>query len=243
MFLNYQKIRIESIPIKDCRHFRGHRYGLFSNHIYEDYVYGLSKNTPIETLRLQFIKRLLGMRSDDFGKTLGIALINKYSNWDYPWNMYKTKLDFLPSNNPDIVCHTSLSHKILMSHINREFKWLEKVYDSIKNQGYLPEKYEYITVLKLASHQKNSFIVLDGNHRLSALSVLGETHVKMKVLSKMFLKEALSFLWFGLLFRNYTLADSKAVFSRYFLEINPDISEADDFASIIIDEPPLVKLL
>lgn len=46
----------------------------------------------LKTNRLQFIKRLLGMRSNDFGKTLGLALINKYSNWDYPWNIYKTKI-------------------------------------------------------------------------------------------------------------------------------------------------------
>ncbi len=241
MFLSYQNRQIASIPIKDCRHFRGYRYGLFSNHIYEDYIYGLSRNVPVESLRLQFIKRLLGTRTNDFGETLGISLSKHYDNWDYPWNISALKCEYTPLNNPDIVCHTSLSKKILMSHINREFLWLESAYNSIIRQGYLPEKYGYITVLRLVSHQKNSFIVLDGNHRLSALSVLGETHVKMKVVNNIILRDSLCYLWFGFLVRNYTLSDMKAVFVRYFADANPVINEMEDFSLILLDENSLVR--
>ncbi len=241
MFLNYQKSKIELIAIKDCRHFRGYRYGLYSNNIYEDYIVGISRGVDLQVLRLQFVKRIIGTRTTNFAETLGIVLSKKAQNWDYPWNMRTTKTDFTAFNNPDIVCHTSTDGKILISHLNREFTWLENAFANIKNEGYLPEKNSYITVLKLVSQEKNSYIVLDGNHRISTLAALGISHCKMRVLTKFLLHENLHYLWFGYLFRQYTTQDSLSIFLRYFWDSNPEIKESDDFSSLIHDEISLIQ--
>lgn len=242
MFLNYQKSKIETIAIKDCRHFRGYRYGLYSNNIYEDYIVGISKGVDLQQLRLQFVKRIIGMRATNFAETLNISLSKEVPNWDYPWNIKATKADFTAFNNPDIVCHTSADGAILISHINREFIWLENAFTNIQSEGYLPEKNTYITVLKLISHGRNSYIVLDGNHRISTLAALGVSYCKMRVLTNYFLNENFHYLWFGCLFRKYTQQDALSVFLRYFLDTNPDIKESNDFSSLISDEMSLVDL-
>jgi len=238
MFMNCQKSTIENISIKDCRHFRGYRYGLFSNNLYEDYLYDLKNNCDINEIRLKFIRRILGTRTTHFAETLGINLTKNYANWDYPWNALKTTSMFSPSKNPDIVCHAS-QNGVLVSHINREFKWLEDAYLSIGNNNYLPKLYGYITVLRLKFNNRYSFLVLDGNHRISALAASGETHCLMNVFSNFSLNNKLWYLWFGLLFRGYAKIDAQAILSRYFWENNPVINESNDFSLLIYDEPLL----
>lgn len=235
--MSYHGLRMKTqiINISDCRHFRGYRYGLYGNNLYEDYVAQLHANKNIQDIRAQFIKRLLGNRSLDFGNTLGINLTKKYKNWDFPWNLSNTAKDYKSFENPDIVCHTSLDG-ILVSHINREFRWLEDAYHSISQQGYLPDKYGYVNLLQLSGKSSNSYIVLDGNHRISSLAALGIKEFKATIIKRIKLNERLFILWPGYLFKNYTLRDAKAIFNRYFLEYNLTLQESENYTKLIYDE-------
>ncbi|GAB1408848.1 hypothetical protein MASR1M90_00020 [Desulfovibrionales bacterium] len=215
---------------------------MFGHNIYEDYIVGLVNNADLDFLRIQFIKRILGSRTKFLAETLDLKLKKQYYNWDYPWN-FRSKKNHIYSaySNPDIVCHTS-KEGVLISHINREFIWLEQALRQIKNFGYLPDKYSYITVLKLKYYDNRSYIVLDGNHRISALSALGYKRCKVRIFNKFFLNFRYRFLWITLLNQKYSIGDAEKVFLRYFRDTNPIINESHDFSSLIFDEPCMVDI-
>ncbi|CAC9500093.1 hypothetical protein [uncultured Gammaproteobacteria bacterium] len=239
MFLNYQKI--DNIAINNCYHYRGYRYGLFSNNIYEDYIVGLSQGVDLQKLRLEFVERILGMRSLNFFKTLHLNQTSEAINWDFPWAWGQAKDSYSALTNPDIICHTS-TDGILASHINREFVWLENSYKSIKENGYSPEKYGYIRLLELKKGKERSYIVLDGNHRISALAALNYSHCNAIIINNVFLRHCLFFLWPGYVFRGYKKKEAQNIFLRYFEKNNYTIPISNNYSDIIYDEELAVDL-
>lgn len=228
---------IHSIPVSACRHYRGWRYGGFGNNLYEDYIFGIENGASISDLRLTFSRRIFGIRGHNMGELLGIALSKTYVPWIYPWSWnsaFEHRKEFLAAQNPDIVCHTS-PDGILSSHINREFQWCETALSSIKKFGYKPEAYGFIRVLRLIGNKNDaSYLVIDGNHRLSALVAIGIPHTNAFVAGTIRLDHL--WRWPGVMLRKFQKEDARAIFQRYFAAENTPIAEAEIDCRLIEDE-------
>lgn len=231
------KALIISVNPRDCVHYRGFRYGGYPGNIYEDYISGLVLKRPLDELRTRFSRRVMGMRTHDWSKILNVNLTKRYSPWIYPWalsSLRPVENYFDANSNPDIICHTS-SEGVMASHINREIFWLERALAAMRN-GYDPEKYGFIRLLRLSSAGQDRFIVLDGNHRISALSALGVTEVRAKVSQFATVRRELAFVWPGFLSGKYRYRDCLTIFDRYFLDNNYPIPETG-LDKVIYDEP------
>lgn len=228
---------VDFVSIVSCRHFRGWRYGNYGNNLYEDYIVGRVNGLETTILRSVFARRIFGTRGTTMGNTLGVSLSKEYPPWLFPWNwssIYATSPAYTAATNPDIVCHTALDG-ILASHINREFSWCESALNSISVTGYHPEKYGYISVLRLVDADlETSHLVLDGNHRLSALVALNATEVRVKVLGQV--SHNNSRFWPGVLTGRIRHDDATSIFRRYFRPENPLIQELEPNAMLVRDE-------
>lgn len=142
-----------------------------------------------------------------------------------------------PYNNPDIVCHFSPGG-VLASHINREFFWLERAYTAMRS-GYIPDRFGYITAFKLTSAKGTRYVVLDGNHRISALHSIGKSRVLVNVIRTVPMSEILLPVWPGVLSRNFSIQDSSSILSRYFYDDNLTLPE-DARQEILYDEALLI---
>ncbi len=232
---------IQDIPVKECVHFRGFRYGGFGNNIYEDYILGLANNIKITQLRSVFTKRVLAYRGNDFSSALNIKLSRKYTPWIYPWTLRALRKspfqNYSPAENPDIICHYS-PEGILTSHINREFFWLERAYKAISSGGYKPESYGYINLACLSNKTEKRYLALDGNHRLSAVHALGISKIKANVIYPFLWNKRMSKIWPGVISNNFSHEDAITIFERYFVDSNLTLPESE-VLNLIEDEPLL----
>jgi hypothetical protein len=230
---------IVDIPIDRCYHYRAFRYGGFGNNLYEDYVVGLATGENRAELRRHFAESILRCRPRTMDDVLGLDL-GQWPIWSYPWNRPSRAAPSLlsdPALNPDIVCHDCPSG-VLASHINREFSWLEGAYASIVTRGYRPDTYGYIHCQELVGASSSAFIVLDGNHRMSALHALGHATVRARVSPLKRVVRADVKAWPRV--REGSLTESRAllVFDRYFAKANPPLREMNP-AILIEDEAPM----
>jgi len=226
-----------SVNIQDCVHFRGFRYGGFGNNIYEDYVVGLAENVPRNSLRDKLTRRVLAYNGHDFASALNIPLTREYSPWIYPWTLRSMSPKVAPPSardNPDIICHHS-PQGVLASHINREFQWLERAFEAMK-EGYKPEQWGYVRLMRLRGRDGARYLVLDGNHRIAAMHALGMGQMMADVQTPILGSIHLSRLWPGVLCGTYLHGDAVSIFNRYFDEVNPELPEAST-QHLITDEP------
>lgn len=238
--------KLESVSIDRCLHFRGFRYGGFSNNPYEDYILGLhiasSGEGKGKKIRSNFIDAVLNSRVTSFSSALNISLEREYAPWIYPWairaafNISSGVL--MPQSNPDIISHYSPGG-VLASHINREFLWLEQAYDAVSKSGYLPKKFGYITLQPLKMGNEFRYIVLDGNHRLASLHALGISEVEAIVKPIKLCSLSRIKLWPGVVSGRFTLSDAERIFLRYFEVKNREI-ESNLRQELVYDESLLV---
>lgn len=231
--MKYNKLITKIVDIDLCYHYLGYRYGGYKNNLYEDFIVGLYQGKDIAQVKLQFMNRIFGTRTFEFGEALKVNLRQKYPKWSFPWSPTNHASNSAHSN-PDIICHTSKAG-ILASHINREFEWLIAALENMKN-SYQPEKYGYITLLELYNGALSHYIVLDGNHRISALHALGHKKIEVKVLPKK-INYRYRYFWKGILSRKFNIHDAEIIFNRYFYENNLEINEVNNCGQIIYDEP------
>jgi hypothetical protein len=166
--------------------------------------------------------------------------VDPWAPWDFPWEPSSpsslTPIED-PSENPDVVCHFCEAG-VLASHVNREFAWLESAFASVSAHGYQPRSGGHIRCLVLVGDDRSSFIVLDGNHRISALHALGVDRVEVKVSRRATVRRDQVDRWPGVLNGSHSIADSLRVFDRYFDEVNRPWRCLNP-ARLIVDEPPL----
>ncbi|QSA99629.1 hypothetical protein JWZ98_13115 [Methylomonas sp. EFPC1] len=229
------------IQIEDCVHYRGFRYGGFGSNIYEDYIISLLAGEDISTIKKEFVFRVLLYNGSDFGSALGLTLDRVYRPWLFPWlfapyyisHNYYFDL-YNAYDNPDIICHFSFDG-VLASHINREFVFLERALEKI-SEGYQPDAYGYVTVAKMMLGSQVRYLVLDGNHRISALHALGYKTVRARVLGAWLARRSLMYIWPGVITNYFAIEDALKIFDRYFYENNIPFPERP-FRNIIFDEP------
>ena len=210
---------IIDIKISSCVHFCGFRYGLKEYNPYETYIMELHQNKPESSIQEKFINFLQHYRPSSFGEALGISLNRNYPLWQDPWDE-KIDLDYNAHSMehdmiPDIITHFSpdgIPYRI----IKQEFRALRNAYESIKAEGYQPKKYGYAEVLCLQGDTSCAYILLDGNHRVSALSALGKTDVTVRLYRKNVIHKKKARQWYGVRKGIYEFDDAIKIFDVYF---------------------------
>ena len=213
--------KIIEVPINQCVHFCAFRYGMNEYNPYETYIIDLYQGTPIHTARQRFIHFLQYYRPTHMGEALGIDLQKKYPLWTYPWDRIR-KSNFIegkgwydnPNNLPDILTHFSKAG-ILSFRIDEEFMWLERALFTVRTNSYQPKKYGYVlATLLIKQNGQSSYLLLDGNHRVSAMSALGQKSVMLQRRNN--IQEKDSHQWPGVQKNIYSHADALLIFDAYF---------------------------
>lgn len=229
--------RIVTVRVDRCYHYRAFRYGGFGNNPYEDFVVALAAGEPVADVRAAFAKVVLTTAPRTMGEALQLELPG-WPAWAYPWEadaaMPATVVE--PADNPDIVSHFCAAG-VLSSHINREFGWLERAFKALWAEGYRPDLYGHVICLELRAEERSSFVVLDGNHRISALYALGITELEVQVAKRRCIVRDEVDCWPAVASGARQRSDALAVFDRYFQEANPPyVCRAP--STLIADEPP-----
>ncbi len=172
------------VKIADCVHFCAYRYGRGELNPYERYALDLAAGSPLEAARERFVDYLRHFRPRHLGDALGVRLLREYPLWALPWRTPRQV-----ARNPG--WHLSARHVVdVMTYfsdagipeavLQREYRWHEEAFDSMRRVGYRPLEYTYITARELRG-ERPTYLVTDGNHRLSALSALGSTEVEIQL--------------------------------------------------------------
>jgi hypothetical protein len=231
---------VREVPIDHCSHYRGYRYGGYGDNPYEDYVIGLARNDSVDALRQHFAWLVLHCRARTMAEALHVDLPPDWPLWAYPWARGRVPAgtpSMSAAANPDVMCHFS-PEGVLASHVNREFAWLESAWHSIKVSGYLPGQYGYIRCMELSRGEESRYIVVDGNHRISALHATGRTTVAVQVLRLRQVRREDAAKWRRVRDGSIDLESALRIFDRYFATRNPAPVMRHP-ATLIRDEAPL----
>lgn len=231
--------RVVEVSVNQCYHYRGFRYGGFGHNPYEDFIAGLARNDDLMTLRQTFAELMLRCRPRGFAAALQID-VPSWPLWEYPWQRASVPPRgevARPEDNPDILTHYCEAG-VLSSQINREFGWLEGAWHNIKRRGYRPRECGFITCMPLRGEKETSYIVLDGNHRLSSLHAMGAGRVEVKVSSLRTIYRSRVLSWPRVQDGSLSATHALAIFDRYFWKWNPPLVPQNP-ARLLIDERPL----
>ena len=171
------------VQISDLRHYCGFKYGCNTFNPYENFIVGLHSGLYLNLLKENFNNFLIRYRPENLGEALGINLSKKYPLWCYPWNSCcKFGNGWVPKleNVPDVMTHFC-DLGIPITLVEQEYFWHQRAYNNIKVNGYQPQKHGYVELMEIVVKSKRCYIVLDGNHRVSALSALGFKSVCAKI--------------------------------------------------------------
>jgi hypothetical protein len=226
------------VQLHRCYHYRGFRYGGYGNNPYEDYILGLARGEDVACLRQRFADQMLNTRAQFMGEALQID-IRPWPLWEYPWARrprHPRPVHNHPREMVDIVCDYCEAG-VLSSQINREFGWLDGAWRNISAAGYQPKRYTFIRCRELRAREVSSFIVLDGNHRLSALHALGATSVEVQVNPLRKVERSNVANWPRVRDGSLSAPEALRIFDRYFAADNP-ILRRTPVATLITDELP-----
>ncbi len=245
--LGLKKRRFE-IPIDQCVHYCAFRYGHNEYNPLETYLCDIQAHVPLIHARWKFIHFLLHYRPCHMGEALGLDYLSRnYPMWRYPWDVIDPSTpckawSHSPHSCPDILTHFCESG-ILSLRIDEEFLWGERVLSSIAAHGYNLNQsrepcarfssYSPITTFELRRCDgRSAYLLLDGNHRVSALSALGQKTVTVEQPVTHIACEKDCEQWYGVKMGLYTKEDALRIFHAYF-EGNHNYHTSDIPAPII----------
>ena len=174
-----------TVAIADCVHFCAYRYGRNETNPYEEYARKLHAGYELAQVRREFVAFLQRYRPLDLGQALGVRLSRSYPLWFLPWRTSRNAIRN-PGwvSSPEAVvdamthfCAAGIPQKML----DREYAHHEDAVSAMRSVGYLPDRFDYITARELRG-ERSAYLVTDGNHRLSALSTMGQTTVAIRLL-------------------------------------------------------------
>lgn len=230
---------VREVSIAQCCHYRGYRYGGFGHNPYEDYILGLARQQPLAALRKHFAEGVLEFRARTMAEALQVEIPASWPLWQYPWTRRPAGSDDTPLSaqaNPDIMCHFS-PEGVLASHVNREFGWLEAAWESIRRDGYQPERYGYLRCVEFSAGAQSRYLVIDGNHRISAMHAAGLATVRVQVLHLRRVRRERAHAWPRVRDGSLDVESALRVFDRYFAPGNP-APVARHPAQLLRDEAP-----
>lgn len=211
------------IPLAFCVHYSGFRYGCHEFNPLENRARDLHRGDSFLETRRRFVDFLLYYRPRGMAEALGINLRKHCPLWAYPWwNVAEDRLTpgfgwFDDSEDvPDVITHFSEAG-ILAYRIDQEFFWQEQALWMIGKHGYRSDLYSYIEVCELRRREHPSaFIVMDGNHRISALFALGHESVRVRRDKLLVIHEDRMNEWPGVKSGRVPPDDAHAIFMAYF---------------------------
>ncbi len=231
--------RAEVVPLSNCVHFCGFRYGMGEYNPYETYLHDITFTGDREAARRRFVDFLRYYRPKDLGEALGVDLERHYNLWCYPWTrrMPPSGWHDDPASCPDILTNFS-SRGVLLHRIEEEFGWLERSLDSICEHGYQPRKFgSQLCARKLVrADGECRYLLEDGNHRVAALSALGEQTVTVSMLPIKTVRETDLLRWPQVRRGSYSTADARSVLHAYF-DGNQRVRTTEDPADILEAAP------
>ena len=208
-----------TVPIAQCVHYGAFRYGRNEPHPYETYARKLVRDGDRGGARAWLVEFLRHYRPRSFGEALGVELGAKHGLWHYPWARRVPADDGWfddPVGYPDIITQFC-EEGIPWFRIEQEFFWLERAIFSIRRHGFREDPRNGITARKLVREDgTEAFLVLDGNHRVSALAALGHETVPLHILPIATVRERAVRSWAQVRAGRYTEADARAVLRAYF---------------------------
>lgn len=212
--------RIRTIAIEDCVHYCGFHYGRTAFNPYENYVIGLAREESVDSLRAGFTDFIRYYRPRSLGEALGVVTNRPVPLWLLPWKSWRKLWRpggwcSSPQRVPDILTYFC-EQGVLRSRIEEEFFWLERAWSAIREQGYQPQRFGYIEVLELHRSGQSVFLVLDGNHRLSALAAMGMREVRVRQRRWFRINRHLARFWPLVMSGHIDHADALKLFDAYF---------------------------
>jgi hypothetical protein len=205
------------VAIEDCVHFCGFRYGRGEYNAYETYLIELSRGSSVTSARRRFVDFLRHYRPRHLGEALGLALSREYPLWGYPWRVGDPPPAWRkdPDECPDILTHFSPTG-ILSYRIDEEFVWLERALVRLRREGYRPSTQGRAVGTELRAKGGSTYLLTDGNHRVSALAALGMQRVLLaRALRTPVVCEDQVERWPGVRRGRYTVDDALRVFAAY----------------------------
>ncbi|MFA5000613.1 MAG: hypothetical protein WC531_00070 [Candidatus Paceibacterota bacterium] len=211
------------VSINECVHYGGFRYGGNDYNPYQTYTLELHDGIEKDKRQEKFIDFIKYYRPKNLGQALGITLENYVPLWIYPWIKYNKSV-FMekdrcwlddPNDCPDIMTHFS-AKGVLNFRLEEEFVWLERAYYLIKKNGYEPQKNNnYIELVRLIKTDNQvRYLVIDGNHRLSALGALNVKKARATFRSNVYEKNYLN--WYCVRNNLISPKDALKIFNSYF---------------------------
>lgn len=173
-----------TVAIADCVHYCAYRYGRDEINPYEQYAKGLASGLPLVEVRARFVEYIRSFRPRNLGEAIGAQLSRPYPLWYLPWRtprQVSRRPGWVTSAESVIDVMTYFYEKgIPRSAIEKEFAWHENAFEAIQSRGYRPRQHAYLLALELRG-DRSTYLMADGNHRLSALSALGSKSVEIKL--------------------------------------------------------------
>ena len=215
----FTKKTVQEVPICECVHYCGFSYGKKAVNPYEQYLRTLVEGGGPRR-RTVFLDFLRYYRPRNMDEALAITRAAPAPLWFFPWQ--EPNSDSMsggwvddPYDVPDIITHFS-EKGILEWRILEEFCWLERALYSIHRFGYQPETYNcFINLLPfIKKNGERRYLVLDGNHRISALSALG-VKTCIATIQRPILSENVS-SWPGVVSGFFSPCDALLLFNAYF---------------------------
>lgn len=214
-----------TVSICECVHYGAFRYGREEPHPYETFARMLVRDRDRAGARAWFVDFLQHYRPKNLGEALGVKLSAVHGLWHYPWakrlpadrGWFEDPLGF-----PDIVTQFC-PEGILWFRIEQEFFWLERAVYSIRRFGYQPDPANPLSARQLVrADGTTAYLILDGNHRLSARAALGHPTVELSWLPHETVREEELADWPQVRKHVFTAADAAAIFGAYFTG-NPNV--------------------
>jgi hypothetical protein len=232
-----------TVPVAQCVHYGAFRYGCGEPHPYETYACKLIRDSDRGGARAWLVEFLRHYRPRHFGEAIGADLGQRHGLWHYPWARRRPADDGWfedPLGFPDIVTQFC-EEGIPWFRIEQEFFWLERSIFSIRRHGYREQKPGIVARKLVRADGTESFLILDGNHRLSALVALGHREVSLSYLPAATVREESCSDWRQVREGRFTKDDARAVLRSYF-EGNPRW-RTSPVPAPLLETPPREALL
>lgn len=211
--------RVKLVPVADCVHYCGFRYGRKEFNPYEQYINGLTTGVSRDKLRGELLDFLLHFRPKNLGEALSVGLQRPPPLWYLPWKRISADTPRgwgqVASEIPDLLTHFS-EEGVPEEMIDQECGWIEGAWSSIEREGYCPEVHSFIRVFELRGAERSAYIVADGNHRLSCLSASGASHVRVILAPLRTAHRANSAKWPAVRDGRISQTDALRIFDAYF---------------------------
>lgn len=175
---------LREVEISSCVHYCAFRYGLGEFNPYENFTRGIVSGRPAQALRADFIDFLVHYRPRNLADALGVDIPEDVHLWQFPWRRRllggRGAWRASPAEVPDILTHFS-DAGVPSALIEQECHWLMRAVNTMRCDGYQPQRYTYARLIELRDGDRCSYLVLDGNHRIAALAALGKARVLAQV--------------------------------------------------------------